>query len=154
MNTTQTGYLALTNVVLCVILPPEKRKVPNMKNSKPKTKLLIVDDMPIIRECLQFYFEQKDFNVFTSASAEEALDIIKKEKPDIMLSDINLPQMSGIELIKLVRQFNKEIKVIVLTGCDLDFRKDPQLKSLNILAFLHKPVDFNELEAVIKKAAT
>ena len=122
-----------------------------MKSSKPKTKLLIVDDMPIIRECLQLYFEQKSFNVFTSASAEEALEVIKEVKPDIMLSDINLPQMSGIELIKLVRQFNREIKVIVLTGCDIDFRKDPQLKALNILAFLHKPIDFSELEAVINK---
>jgi DNA-binding response OmpR family regulator len=124
-----------------------------MKNSKPKTKLLIVDDMPIIRECLQFYFEQKGFTVFTSASAEEALRVINKESPDIMLSDINLPQTSGIELIKLVRQFNREIKVMVLTGCDIDFRKDPQLKALNILAFLHKPIDFSELEAAINKVS-
>jgi CheY-like chemotaxis protein len=121
-----------------------------MKKNKPK--LLVVDDMLTVREAIQYYFEGKDYIILTAASAGEALPIIKEENPDIMLSDINLPQMSGIDLIKSIRQFNNKIKIIIVSGCNLDLRKDPQLKTLDISDILDKPVDFEKLEAVIKKA--
>jgi len=120
-----------------------------MKKNKPK--ILVVDDTPIVRECIQYYFEQKGYIILSAASAEEALPIIKESSPDILLSDVNLPQMNGIELVKLVRQFNKNIKVIIMSG-NLGFRKDPQLKALNILEIFDKPMDFDKLEAAIKKA--
>lgn len=120
-----------------------------MKKNKPK--LLVVDDMPTVREAFQYYFEGKGYIILSAASAEEALQIIKERNPDILLSDINLPQMNGIELVKLARQFNKAIKVIMMSG-NLGFRKDPQLKTLNILEIFDKPMDFGKLEAAIKKA--
>lgn len=120
-----------------------------MKKNRPK--LLVVDDMLTVREAIQYYFEGKGYIILSAASAEEALPIIKESSPDILLSDVNLPQMNGIELVKLVRQFNKTIKVIIMSG-NLEFRKDPQLKALNILEIFDKPMDFDKLEAVIKKA--
>lgn len=121
-----------------------------MKKNKPK--LLVVDDTPTVREAIEYYFEGKDYIILSAASAEEALPIIKEENPDIMLSDINLPQMSGIDLIKAVRQFNKSIKVIIMSGEIKKYRNDPHLRQLDILALLDKPIDFLEVESLIEKA--
>ena len=118
---------------------------------KKKTKILLVDDEPTVRECLQYFLEEK-FIVFTAASAEEALPMIKEHTPDVMLLDINLPQMNGISLLKIIRQFNKTIKVIIVSGVYVDFQNDPQLKALDIRGFLHKPISIVELEDAIKKA--
>jgi len=121
-----------------------------MKKDKPK--ILVVDDTQTVREAIQYYFEGKDYIIITAASAEEALPIIKEENPDIVLSDINLPQMNGIDLIKSVRQFNKTIKVIIMSGEIKKYGNDPRLRHLDILALLDKPIDFLEVEALIKKA--
>ena len=120
-----------------------------MKKNKPK--ILVVDDTPIVRECIQYYFEQKGYIIFTAASGEEALPMVKKNNPDIILSDINLPQMSGIDLIKSVRQFNKTIKVIIMSGEIKNYRNDRRLEQLDILAFMDKPIDFLEVESLIEK---
>jgi len=121
---------------------------------KNQLKLLVVDDTPTVREAIQYYFERKGYIILTAGSAEEALPIIKEINLDVLLSDINLPQMSGIDLIKAVRQFNKTIKVIIMSGEIKKYRNDPHLKQLDILAFMDKPIDFLEIESLIEKAVT
>jgi len=79
-------------------------------------KLLVVDDMPTVRESLQYYFAQEGYIVFTAASAEEALPIIKKDQPDIMLADITLPQMSGIELLNSLVSEWEEARVFIYSA--------------------------------------
>ncbi|MCX5704176.1 MAG: response regulator [Candidatus Omnitrophica bacterium] len=120
--------------------------------SKRRIKLLVVDDVQSIREFVQYYFKERGYVVLMAASAEEALPIIKEEYPDIMLLDMNLTGMSGLELLKLVRQFNTEIKVIMLSGSNIDFKSDPRFKELNILDFIHKPSGLTELELAVEKA--
>jgi two-component system response regulator (stage 0 sporulation protein F) len=117
-----------------------------------KTKLLVVDDTEAVRKSIAYYFKEKGFAVFTAASGEESLPIIIGQRPEIMLADITLPQMNGIELVKLVRQFNKTIKVIFISAEIENFKNNPQLKQLDIFAFLDKPPDFFELESLVKKA--
>jgi len=119
---------------------------------KNKAKILIVDDTPAVREAIQYYFEGKDYIILSAASAEEALAMVKKDNPDLILSDVNLPQMSGIDLIKSIRQFNKTIKVIIMSGEIKKYENAPHLKSLDILAFMDKPIDFLEIESLIEKA--
>ena len=60
--------------------------------------------------------------------------------------------MSGIELLKLVRQLDKTLKVIIVSGEVKNFRDNPQLNQLDIFAFMDKPIDFFELESLIQKA--
>jgi DNA-binding NtrC family response regulator len=121
-----------------------------MKKNKPR--LLVVDDTPAVREAIQYYFEQKGYIILSAASAEEALPIIKEINLDVLLSDINLPKMSGIDLVKSIRQFNKSIKVIIMSGEIKKYSNDPHLKQLDILAFMDKPIDFLEIESLIEKA--
>ena len=73
-----------------------------------KIKVFVVDDEEDTREYIKSHFKRRGYLMFTAGSAEEALPIIKEENPNIMLLDVNLPKMNGIELLKLVRQFNPD----------------------------------------------
>lgn len=123
-----------------------------LKMDEKKIRILVVDDLEIIREHLKSYFERRYYTMLVAGSAEEALPIIKEQNPEIMLLDINLPKMSGIELLGLVRQFNKTIKVIMVSGYHIDYKNDSQFQGLDVFELMQKPVDLAELEAVIKKA--
>lgn len=114
-------------------------------------KLMVVDDIEDVCEFMQSHFKRRGFNVFTAGSAEDALPIIKEQAPDIMLLDVNLPQMNGIDMLKLVRQFNNTVKVIMVTGYDLDFQKDPEFQKLNVFDVMRKPVSTEALDSNIEK---
>lgn len=86
-----------------------------------------------------------------AANAAESLDIIEKYKPQIMITDINMPNITGLELISQVRGFVKNIKIIVLTGYDnFDYVRDSL--RLHVNDFFLKPVDEDELIAALQKA--
>lgn len=114
-------------------------------------KMMVVDDVEDVCEFMQSHFTRRGFQVLTAGSAEDALPVIKEQAPDIMLLDVNLPQMNGIDMLKLVRQFNDRVKVIMITGYDLEFQKDPEFQKLNVFDVMHKPVTTEALDANIEK---
>lgn len=118
-----------------------------------KIKVFVVDDEEDTREYIKSHFKRRGYLMFTAGSAEEALPIIKEENPNIMLLDMNLPKMNGIELLKLVRQFNPTIKVILISGSEMDPANDSQIKELDVLDVVRKPVSFEALEEILKKAS-
>lgn len=122
-----------------------------MESKPDKIKLLIVDDEEDTREYVKSHFKRRGYLTLTAGSAEDALPIIKDEDPDIMLLDFNLPGMNGIELLRLVRQTNQTIRVILASGSDLILASDPRLKELNVTDVLQKPISFEVLEATLKK---
>lgn len=122
-----------------------------MNTQVENLKLMIVDDVEDVCEFMQLYFRRRGFKVFTAKSAEEALPVIKEELPDIIILDVNLPRMNGIELLKIIRQFNDKVKVIMITGYDLEFQKDPEFKKLNVFNVLLKPVTTETLEENITR---
>ena len=86
-------------------------------------KLLIVDDEKMIRMGIKSGIDWPSLGikeVFTAASAKEALDVIKNEEPQIMLTDISMREMSGLTLIDRIRRDKTEedIRILVLTGYD------------------------------------
>jgi CheY-like chemotaxis protein len=118
-----------------------------------KIKVFVVDDEEDTREYIKSHFKRRGYLMFTAGSAEEALPIIKEENPNIMLLDMNLPKMNGIELLKLVRQFNPTVKVILVSGSEMDPANDSQIKGLDVLEVVRKPVSFEALEEILKKAS-
>ena len=78
-------------------------------------KILIADDEPQIREILRVYFEKEGFQVVEAADGKEALQQITKERPDILLLDVMMPVMDGIEVCTLVRK-KYELPIIMLTA--------------------------------------
>ncbi|MBO0340591.1 MAG: response regulator [Bacteroidota bacterium] len=81
-------------------------------------KILIVDDEPNIVMSLEYAFKKKDFEVFIARDGTEALEISDRERPDLILLDIMMPEMDGYETLKRVRD-NKELshtKVVFLSA--------------------------------------
>jgi CheY-like chemotaxis protein len=122
-----------------------------MRKNKPK--ILIVDDLKSICQVIGFYLEEKGYEVFTANTAQEAISIIKKERLLVLLLDKNMPdKMSGIELLRQIRAFNAEIRVILMSGDVLDEATKREIKDLNVLDYLSKPIDSVRLNEVLKKA--
>lgn len=116
-------------------------------------KAIIVDDEKMIRDGIRDTIRWETVGVeevYTAASGMKALDIIKEKSPEIMITDINMRRMTGIELIELAREMLPEIKVLVLTGYD-DFEYARKCLRLQVQEFLLKPVDEKTLEKEISK---
>lgn len=81
-----------------------------------KVKILVVDDEAIVRESLGDWLKDADYQVFTAESGPEALKVIEKEKPVIMIADLVMPSMDGIELMKRAKARQPGIEVIIITA--------------------------------------
>jgi len=83
-----------------------------------KNKILLVEDDVMIVRMYQRKLELEGFKVFLAFNGEEGLEILKKEKPDIILLDIMMPKMNGIEMLKALKKnpATKNIPVIILTN--------------------------------------
>lgn len=114
-------------------------------------KLLLVDDEKGITESLQSFFKARGFNAIVANSGEEALGIIKKDKPNIVFLDIRMRGMSGLEVLEKIKKIDKNIKVIMLTIHEEKEIID-KAKELGADEYITKPfrVDYLE-EVVIKK---
>src|SRR6185437_1194408 len=81
-----------------------------------EARMLIVEDEPAIRTLLGEIFESKGHTVSTAADGFAALEEIRKEVPDVLLSDLNMPGMSGFELLSVVRRRLPEIYVVAISA--------------------------------------
>ena len=116
-------------------------------------KILIVDDEKMIRMGMKNAIDWMKIGideVFTAASGNEALEILKKEEPQIMVTDIQMTEMTGLELIKAAREVVPELRVIVLTGFD-NFEYARQSLRLQVQDFFLKPIDEDDLSDAIEK---
>lgn len=116
--------------------------------------LLIVDDEPTIRKGLSSFIKWDSLDCVVDAAAGnglEAMELIRKNKPDIVITDIKMPQVDGIELSKFIHENYPEIKVILLTGY-ADFQYAQSAIRYNVSDFILKPTSRDKLTASVKKA--
>ncbi len=115
--------------------------------------ILVVDDEKNTREGLQTFLEGLNYDVVTAGGAEEALQLMEKEKPEIVLSDIRMPGLDGMALLEKVKNKYPRTSVILLTAYGT---VENAVKAMKVGAFhyLTKPVNLEELEFLIKKALT
>ena len=111
-------------------------------------KLLIVDDEVDIRAFAKNFFKKRGIEVFTSKGGQEALKIIESEKPDLVLLDIHMEEMSGVDVLKHLRQNSNQTKVVMVTGVE-DEDTVNEAYSLGIKGYVHKPLILEELEKVV-----
>ena len=115
-------------------------------------KLLIVDDESDVLEFAANFFRKRKIDVTIATGGEDALSKIETETPDLMLLDIQMEGISGIETLERLRQMNNNIKVIMVTGkapmADGTLEK---CLSLGALDYIHKPLKLDELERVVLK---
>ncbi|NVM05185.1 MAG: sigma-54-dependent Fis family transcriptional regulator [Candidatus Helarchaeota archaeon] len=81
-----------------------------------KPKILIVDDEMIMRDSLTAWLEEDDFNPITAESGMQALEILDKDKPEVILLDIKMPRMDGITLLKKLKEKYEDIPVVIITA--------------------------------------
>ncbi len=113
-------------------------------------KILIVDDDASIRKVLGFILEESGYAVRTAASGAEALETIAKDRPDLVLTDIKMPGMDGISLLKKVRRLDDAVPVIILTAFGT---VETAVEAMKIGAtdYLTKPISRDELTLVVRK---
>jgi len=113
-------------------------------------KLLVVDDENGILEEVKDFFEEEGFQVFVADSGEEGIQILKREKPDILLLDMKLPDMSGLLVLKVAKESSPLTKVIVNTGY-VDQVLIDQAEELGRDVFLQKPFDLECLRQEVER---
>ena len=119
-----------------------------LKNINKNIKILYVEDDEIAREngveYLQNFFEQ----IYAASDAIIALQLYEKHQPDIIITDIQMPKLNGLEFVKRIRQKDKKTQIIIITAfCD----KDYLLKAieLRLVKYLVKPVKEKEFEEAL-----
>ncbi len=113
-----------------------------------KQHILIVDDEAAQRDLLEGFVAPLGFEVVCAASAEEALDAIGESAIDMVLLDVRLPGMSGLDALPEIRKLAPELPVLLITAY-ADLRQAVTAVKGGAVDYLVKPVDLNELEAVI-----
>lgn len=111
-------------------------------------KLLIVDDEADVREFARHFFKKRNIECLTAAGGKEALSIIETQKPDLVLLDIRMEEMNGIEVLKILRGKKNPIKVIMVTGVE-NGEAVKEAHDLGITGYIHKPLVLEELEKVV-----
>jgi two-component system cell cycle response regulator len=108
-----------------------------------RPKILVVEDDTGIRELIHLFLEKSGFESFVAISAEAGLDILKSQEIGIVLTDVQLPGMNGLELTKIIRQ-NYNADVIIMTGYSLDYTIEESI-SRGASDLIIKPIRLEDL---------
>ena len=113
-------------------------------------KILIVDDQFGIRILLNEVLQKAGYTTFQAANGPQALEIAKEHELDLVLLDMKIPGMDGIEILKRLKEYDKSISVIIMTAYgELDMIQ--QAKDLGALAHFSKPFDIDDIRSIVKK---
>jgi DNA-binding NtrC family response regulator len=120
------------------------------KERKKMPKLLIVDDEIDIREFAKSFFKKRGIQVFTASAGSEALEIIEQEQPNLVLLDIRMEEMNGVDVLKKIREKGHKVKVIMVSGVEEESTVK-EAESQGITGFIHKPLVLDELQKIVLK---
>lgn len=114
------------------------------------TRLLIVDDETDVREFAANYFRKRKIEVLTASCGAEALTIVENQMPQLILLDIKMEGLDGIETLRRMKEIDKDTKIIMVTGRHPE-EEDVFLKckELGAVDYIHKPLKLDELERVV-----
>ena len=119
-------------------------------------KALIIDDEPPVITVVKMLVDWDQFQigtVLTAASSEQALEILRREKPEIILSDINLPGLSGLDLVERLRKEGNRAQVVLISAYD-KFSYAQRAVQLDCAEYLLKPIDRETVNRAVAKAVS
>jgi len=111
-------------------------------------KLLIVDDESDIREFARNFFKKRKIDVFVASGGRQALELIAQESPNLVLLDVRMEEMTGIEVLRELRKSNSSLKVIMVSGVE-DEETIKEANELGVIGYIHKPFILEELEKIV-----
>ena len=106
-------------------------------------RMLIVEDERDICECLAEFFSAKGFAVSSAFSGEQALDRVATTTPEVVILDLLLPGLSGLEVLRRVKQLCPEAKVVIVTGLPYP-ELQGKARAYGACGYVTKPFDFSE----------
>ncbi|MCK6259244.1 response regulator [Fictibacillus sp. WQ 8-8] len=114
------------------------------------SKILIVDDQYGIRILLNEIFQKEGYQTFQAANGVQALSIVEEETPDLVILDMKIPGMDGLEILRHVKKMNSSIQVIIMTAYgELDMIHEAI--KLGAITHFAKPFDIDEIRAAVRK---
>ena len=116
-----------------------------------ETSVLIVDDEEGIRETLSGIFQDEGYNVITAGSGEEALKILKEQSPDLVLLDVWLPGIDGVETLQEIKKTNPELPVVIISGHG-NIELAVKATRVGAYDFLEKPLSLERVLLVARRA--
>lgn len=125
----------------------------NVKPVKPieQTRVLVVEDEPRLRDVLASGISEMDFETTTARSGEDAVRVMETGPHDIVLLDLNLPGMDGLETLDIIRDRWPGVAVIILTGFG-DLEAAQTAIRMDVVDFLTKPASLGDLEKALDRA--
>lgn len=114
------------------------------------TSVLYVEDDQISREALQDFLQSQVGTLHVASNALEGFDLYEKYFPDVLITDIQMSEMNGFELIRAIKSINPDVLVIVISAYnDQNYQK--QAAELNVDCYLQKPIDLDELLSTLQQ---
>ena len=122
------------------------------KNMSPRIiqKILIADDEQIVLNSLEMLLRTSGYSCKTASNGREALELLKKEKFDLVITDINMPEINGLELMQIARDLFPDLNFIITTGLTEEYSFGDLIEK-GATDFIAKPFDFRELNAKIDR---
>ena len=123
-----------------------------METPSSQNTILLVDDEEDIRQVLEMALKDSGYHVLSASNSQEALNVFAEKQPPIVMTDIKMPGMDGIELLQRIKRMSPETEVVMVTGHgDMDLA----VRSLKYEAadFIIKPIDVNALDIALKRVS-
>ena len=115
------------------------------------SKALVIDDDVSTLEFMKFRLKDEGFDVTTAERGQKGLDFVRETEFDIILTDLNLPDLNGIEMVKQCKQISPDTEIIMITGFG-SMEKAIEATKAGAFHYVEKPVNFDELNLLIGKA--
>lgn len=122
-----------------------------MRVRKSMDTILVIDDDKFIRETLQYYLKELDCRIFLADCGIKGIEIMGKENPDLIISDLRLPDIDGMEILKKAKQFNKNIHILIITAFE-DISATIKAMQMDAYDYIRKPIDYDQLMLTVKHA--
>lgn len=113
--------------------------------------VLVVDDEEVIRDVCSQILAGEGYSVTTAASGKEALHLVSENNYDVVVTDIMMPDMSGLELLEVIKSTNLGVSTVIITGLGT-FDMATQSDRLGAREFVVKPFTPDELSEAVRKA--
>lgn len=118
---------------------------------KTISKILVIDDEESFRQTIRLCLEDKSFNIITASSGEEGISLFEKERPDIVITDLKMPKMNGLDVLTHIKSLDKNVPIIMLTAFD-DVPYTIEAMKIGAYDFVSKPIKADALKSLIARA--
>jgi DNA-binding NtrC family response regulator len=117
-------------------------------DAREQAKVLVVEDDPDIRRILEMFLAEKGYRVKVADAAARALEMLAEEPIDLILSDVRMPAMSGLDLLRHVKERDPEIQLVLMSAYS-SVKDAVEAIQLGAADYVEKPIDFRRLERVL-----